>query len=75
MEEEGPSCTFMEDESMPTLPMEFHVDEMAKAALREVCQTSTVYDFMLEVYDLQSFQLKTVNMDAKLSFVILKMLT
>jgi hypothetical protein len=54
MEEEGPSCTFMEDESMPTLPMEFHVDEMAKVALREVCQTSTVYDFMLEVYDVSN---------------------
>lgn len=82
MEEEGASCTFMEDESMPTLPLEFRIDEKAKTALLQACQTSTVYDFMLEVYDvpmnppqMQSFQLKTVNMDAKLSFVILKMLT
>lgn len=52
MEDEAAEvCTFMEDESIPTLPGDFHVDEAAKAALMTACQSNTVYEFMLEVYD------------------------
>ena len=44
----------MEEEHVPTLPLEFHVDEKFKATLLQACQTNTVYDFMLEVYDVRT---------------------
>jgi hypothetical protein len=83
MEEEDQTSTLMDVESQQSpFHADFKVDEQLKASLLQASQQSSVYNFMIEVYDvsnanmqLQSFQLKTVNMDAKLSFVILKMLT